>query len=121
MCNAGCTAKLNFATSKLAENGRMNWLCKANRRFFRTGQVLCQWQPTAIIYYAVCAVILGWGAFQRFHLPLWPAADADTWGYLNPALSKLIGGGFQHADGGGRIRAAGRDGPHSHDHPRSDQ
>ena len=99
MCNAGCTAKLNFATSKLAENGRMNWLCKANRRFFRTGQVLCQWQPTAIIYYAVCAVILGWGAFQRFHLPLWPAADADTWGYLNPALSKLIGGGFQHADG----------------------
>ena len=44
-------------------------------------------------------MVLGWGAFQRFHLPLWPVADADTWGYLNPALSKLIGGAFQHADG----------------------
>jgi len=83
----------------VAENGRMNWLRDANHRFFRTGHVLCPWQPTAIIYYAVCAMIFGWGAFQRFHLPLWPLADADTWGYLNPALSKLTGGAFQHTGG----------------------
>src|SRR5438477_8906845 len=84
MCNAGCTAKLNSATSTLAENGRMNWLRDANRRFLRTGQVLCQWQPTAIIYYAVCAMVLGWGAFQRFHLPLLAGGGRRHMGLFKP-------------------------------------
>src|SRR5438105_10451601 len=93
------TSKLNSATSTLAGNRRMNWLRDANRRFFRIGQMLFLRRPTAIIYYAVCAVVLAWGAFQRFHLPPWPLADADTWGYLNPALSKLTAGVFQHSEG----------------------
>ena len=29
--------------------------------------------------------------------PLDPIADPDVWGYLSPALSKLIGGGFTHS------------------------
>ena len=36
-------------------------------------------------------------ASQRFSLPAWPLADADYYGYLNPALSKLTGGGFDHS------------------------
>jgi hypothetical protein len=59
----------------------------------------CPSRRTAALHYTLCAVVLGWGAWQRFHLPLWPWADADTWGYLNPALSKLAGGLFQHTEG----------------------
>ncbi len=53
----------------------------------------------AFVYPALCVAILGWAAFQRFHLPIWPLADKDTWGYLNPALAKLTGGAFEHTGG----------------------
>ena len=45
------------------------------------------------------AGILILAAWQRFSWPRYPLADADTWGYLNPALSKLTGGVFQHTNG----------------------
>lgn len=50
-------------------------------------------------YWAAVAVIFGWGAWQRFSLPLDPIADPDTWGYLAPALRKLLGAAFGHTDG----------------------
>ena len=45
------------------------------------------------------AGILGLGASLRLQWPLEPLSDPDTWGYLHPALSKLIGQGFQHTYG----------------------
>ena len=45
------------------------------------------------------AVIFGWAAWQRFSLPLDPIADPDTWGYLAPALRKLLGAEFGHTYG----------------------
>ena len=43
--------------------------------------------------------VLGWLAWVRFARPPWPAADPDTWGYLHPAISKLLGGPFAHTYG----------------------
>jgi hypothetical protein len=43
-------------------------------------------------------VILG-GLIVRARLPITPLADADTWGYLRPALSWLSGLGFQQTYG----------------------
>ena len=40
--------------------------------------------------------IAAFGAFYRFGLSQVPFLDGDTWGYLNPALSKLTGGEFRH-------------------------
>ena len=36
---------------------------------------------------------------MRAAWPRWPVADPDTWGYLHPALSKLLGGPFAHTYG----------------------
>src|SRR5438552_9969957 len=38
-------------------------------------------------------------AWKKFALPLDPIADSDTWGYLSPALRKLIGVEFGHTSG----------------------
>lgn len=43
--------------------------------------------------------ILGWLAYVRFVRPQWPVADPDTWGYLFPGISRLLGGPFQHTQG----------------------
>src|SRR6266446_4259001 len=45
------------------------------------------------------AVIFAWAAWLRFRLPLDPIAVPDTWGYLSPALRKLIGAEFGHTYG----------------------
>jgi hypothetical protein len=47
---------------------------------------------------AAVAVMLG-GLIVRARLPVLPLADADTWGYLRPALSWLSGFGFQQTYG----------------------
>jgi hypothetical protein len=47
---------------------------------------------------AAVAVIFG-GLIVRARLPVAPLADADTWGYLRPALSWLSGLGFQQTYG----------------------
>jgi hypothetical protein len=50
-------------------------------------------------YWGAVVVIFGWAAWQRFSLPLDPIADPDTWGYLAPALRKLLGAEFGHTYG----------------------
>ncbi len=55
--------------------------------------------PGYFVWLAVALIMLCWGAKQRFFLPLDPLADGDCYGYLNPALSKLTGGGFEHSTG----------------------
>ena len=52
-----------------------------------------------LVWIAVALIILCWGAKQRFFFPLEPLLDGDGYGYLNPALSKLTGGGFDHSTG----------------------
>jgi hypothetical protein len=83
----------------LGGTDQMNRLGELVRRAFRGSRLFEASRPAAIVYYALCALILGWAAFQRFRLPIWPLADHGTWGYLNPALSKLTGGAFQHTHG----------------------
>ena len=48
---------------------------------------------------AALLLILLWAAQARALWPRWPVADPDTWGYLHPALSKLLGGPFEHTNG----------------------
>jgi hypothetical protein len=52
-----------------------------------------------LAYWSAVAVIFVWAAWLRFRLPLDPLADADTWGYLSPALRKLVGSEFGHTSG----------------------
>ena len=51
-------------------------------------------------YGGVVALLVAWGLWARFRLPLTPFADLDTWHFLNPALSCLAGKGFYHTEGG---------------------
>jgi hypothetical protein len=50
-------------------------------------------------YWTALVAIFAWAVWQRFVLPLDPIADPDTWGYLSPALRKLIGAEFGHTHG----------------------
>jgi hypothetical protein len=50
-------------------------------------------------YWSWVVVLFAWAAGQRFSLPLDPIADPDTWGYLAPALRKLVGAEFGHTYG----------------------
>jgi hypothetical protein len=50
-----------------------------------------------LVYWVVGVSLIPWAAWLRFSLPLDPIADPDTWGYLSPALSKLVGSDFVHA------------------------
>jgi hypothetical protein len=47
-------------------------------------------------YWVALALIFGRGLWLRFCLPSTPIADADTWGYLSPAMGQLIGTGWAH-------------------------
>lgn len=51
------------------------------------------------VYVVGLAVVLGYAANLRFSLPQTPIIDPDFWGYLNPAVSKLNGGEFEHTFG----------------------
>jgi hypothetical protein len=66
------------AASGKSSNQRLTW------RFF---------------YWAWVGALFAWAAWQRFTLPLDPIADPDTWGYLAPALRKLVGAEFGHTYG----------------------
>jgi hypothetical protein len=50
-------------------------------------------------YWSAVVVLFACAAWQRFRLPLEPIADPDTWGYLSPALRKLVGNEFGHTNG----------------------
>lgn len=56
-------------------------------------------QVLLAIYLALVVVVFVWAVTVRSRLPLQPFIDEDFWGYLNPALSKLTGGPFQHSQG----------------------
>jgi hypothetical protein len=48
-------------------------------------------------YWAGVAFVFGWAIWLRFRAPLIPiASDPDCWGFLSPAIGKLIGTGFVH-------------------------
>lgn len=51
-------------------------------------------QLPQLLPWLALAGLLGFGAWQRFSLPLDPIADPDTWGYLAPALRELTIGDF---------------------------
>ncbi len=55
--------------------------------------------PWQFYYWSGVVILFAWAAWQRFALPLDPIADPDTWGYLSPALRKLIGAEFGHTHG----------------------
>src|SRR6266566_6692159 len=61
------------------------------------------WRKTGSLwqacYWTALAVVFTWAIWQRFALPLDSIADADTWGYLSPALRKLTGAEFGHTHG----------------------
>jgi hypothetical protein len=50
-------------------------------------------------YWSGVIALFAWAAWQRFALPLDPIADPDVWGYLAPALRKLVGAEFGHTYG----------------------
>lgn len=46
----------------------------------------------------LCAIFC-WLVRLRYIRPQWPVSDPDTWGYLHPAISRLLGGAFEHTYG----------------------
>jgi hypothetical protein len=64
-----------------------------------SGKSSSQRPASRFYYWGAVAVIFAWAAWQRFSLPLDPIADPDTWGYLAPALRKLLGAEFGHTYG----------------------
>jgi hypothetical protein len=50
----------------------------------------------AALYWIAVVSLFTYAAFLRFRLPLEPILDYDIWGYLSPAVGKLIGTGFAH-------------------------
>ena len=54
-------------------------------------------QLSNLAYWAALAALFTWGAWLRMQAPLDPIADPDVWGYLSPALNKLLGNGFTHS------------------------
>src|SRR2546423_15439746 len=54
-------------------------------------------QISNLAYLVSLAALFTWGAWLRMRAPLDPIADPDVWGYLSPAVSKLVGGAFTHA------------------------
>ena len=54
-------------------------------------------QISRLAYGTAVVALFAWTAWLRMRAPLEPIADPDVWGYLSPAVSKLIGEGFIHA------------------------
>lgn len=51
------------------------------------------------VFAGLLAAVFAGAMAVRFRLPQLPLIDPDFWGYLNPALSKLAGGPFEHTGG----------------------
>src|SRR5437016_13882566 len=54
-------------------------------------------QISRLAYWTAVVALFAWAAWLRMRAPLEPIGDPDVWGYLSPAVSKLIGEGFIHA------------------------
>lgn len=52
-----------------------------------------------LCYGLLVAALFVCAAYMRYRLPQQPFIDGDFWGYLQPAISKLNGGNFQHKYG----------------------
>lgn len=52
-----------------------------------------------LFFHACWITILVFAAWRRFSLPFEPLADRDIWGYLSPALAKLVGNPFAQSEG----------------------
>ena len=52
-----------------------------------------------LVYWVPVVILFIFATVSRFSLPPTPFSDPDTWGYLNPALSKLTKGLFIHTSG----------------------
>jgi hypothetical protein len=61
-----------------------------------SGKSSGQAQAWRFYFWAWVVALFAFAAWQRFSLPLVPIADPDTWGYLAPALRKLLGQEFGH-------------------------
>jgi hypothetical protein len=64
-----------------------------------SGKSSSQTPDWRLYYWSWVAALFVWATWQRFALPLDPIADPDTWGYLAPALRKLVGAEFGHTYG----------------------
>ncbi len=51
------------------------------------------------LFHAAWILIVAYAAWRRFSLPSEPLADRDVWGYLSPALSKIVGDPFAQSEG----------------------
>ncbi|MDD2773912.1 MAG: hypothetical protein PHP45_09505 [Elusimicrobiales bacterium] len=51
------------------------------------------------VFWGIAALVFVAGTWLRFKLDALPAATADTWGYLKPAIAALAGGEFETAWG----------------------
>ena len=63
------------------------------------GRFACQQRPKIVLL--LLFFVVGAGIWMRALAPGIPISDPDTWGYLNPGLSKISGGGFQQTHGRG--------------------
>src|SRR5437763_9383428 len=54
-------------------------------------------QISRLAYGTAVVALFVWAAWLRMRAPVEPIADPDVWGYLSPAVSKLIGEGFIHS------------------------
>src|SRR5436305_14622630 len=54
-------------------------------------------QISRLVYRTAAVALFAWAAWLRIRAPLEPIADPDVWGYLSPAVSKLLGSGFTHS------------------------
>jgi len=51
------------------------------------------------LFHACWILILIYAAWRRFSLPGEPLTDRDVWGYLSPALAKMVGDPFVQSEG----------------------
>lgn len=52
-----------------------------------------------LAFHAAWLCIVGFAAWRRFSLPAEPLTDRDVWGYLSPALAKIVGDPFIQSEG----------------------
>lgn len=52
-----------------------------------------------LLFHAAWIGIVVLAAWRRFSLPAEPLTDRDVWGYLSPALSKIVGDPFVQSEG----------------------
>lgn len=70
-----------------------------DRAVVAAGRFVCQQKPGIVLI--LLFFVLGAAIWMRALAPGIPISDPDTWGYLNPGLSKIAGDTFQQTHGRG--------------------